>query len=56
MELKDIKILGSMIPNVLKIVTKYELPEREFDFVFGQEEYTTDFKKLKKQFKRLFRK
>ena len=55
MELKDIKILGSMIPNVLKIVTKYELPEREFYFVFGQEEYTTDFKKLKKQFKRLFR-
>jgi len=56
MELKDIKILGSMIPKVLKIVTKYKLPEREFDFVFGQEEYTTDFKKLKKQFKRLWRK
>ena len=56
MELKDIKILGSMIPKVLKIVTKYELPERECYFVFGQEEYTTDFKKLKKQFKRLWRK
>ena len=55
MELKDVKILGSMIPNVLKIVTKYELPEKEFDFVFGQEEYTTDLKKVIKQFKRLFK-
>tara|TARA_R100000781_G_scaffold92631_3_gene57460 strand:- start:95 stop:271 length:177 start_codon:yes stop_codon:yes gene_type:complete len=54
MELKDIKILGSIIPGVLKTVTKYELPEKEFDFVYGKEEYTTDFKKLKKQFKRLW--
>jgi|TARA_R100000458_G_C8263943_1_gene239206 hypothetical protein len=54
MELKDIKTLGSIIPAVLKIVTKHELPEKEFDFVYGQEEYTTDFKKLKKQFKRLW--
>ena len=56
MELKDIKTLGSIIPSVLKLVTKYELSEKEFDFVYGQEEYTTDFKKLKKQFKRLWRK
>ena len=56
MELKDIKILGSIIPGVLKIVSKHELPEKEFDFVYGQEEYTTEFKKLKKQFKRLWRK
>jgi|TARA_R110000824_G_scaffold103356_2_gene245507 hypothetical protein len=56
MELKDIKILGSIIPGVLKIVTKQDLPEKDFDFVYGQEEYTTDFKKLKKQFKRLWRK
>ena len=56
MELKDIKILGSIIPGVLKIVTKHELPEKEFDFVYGQEEYTMEFKKLKKQFKRLWRK
>ena len=56
MELKDIKTLGSIIPSVLKLVTKYELSEKEFDFVYGQEEHTTDFKKLKKQFKRLWRK
>ena len=54
MELKDIKILGSIIPGVLKIVTKQDLPEKDFDFVYGQEEYTTDFKKLKKQFKGLW--
>jgi len=56
MELKHIKILGSIIPGVLKTVTKYELSGKEFDFVYGQEEHTTDFKKLKKQFKRLWRK
>jgi hypothetical protein len=56
MELKDIKILGSIIPRVLNIVTKHDLKDREFDFVYGQEEYTKDFKKLKKQFKRLWRK
>ena len=48
MELKDIKILGSIIPRVLNIVTKHDLKDREFDFVYGQEEYTKDFKKLKK--------
>jgi hypothetical protein len=47
MELKDIKILGSIIPRVLNIVTKHDLKDREFDFVYGQEEYTKDFKKLK---------
>ena len=56
MELKHIKTLGSIIPGVLKTVTKYELSGKEFEFVYGQEEYTTDFKKLKKQFKRLWRK
>ena len=56
MRLEHIKILGSIIPGVLKTVTKYELSGKEFEFVYGQEEYTTDFKKLKKQFKRLWRK
>ena len=49
MELKHIKILGSIIPGVLKTVTKYELSGKEFEFVYGQEEYTTDFKKLPKR-------
>ena len=56
MELKDIEILGKVIPRVLKLVTKYELEDSDFDFVYGQEEYTKDFKKIKKQFRRLWRK
>jgi len=56
MELKDIKIIGKIIPRALKLVTKYELQDSEFDFVYGQEEYTKDFKKIKKQFRRLWRK
>tara|TARA_R100000742_G_C4180440_1_gene15753 strand:- start:298 stop:486 length:189 start_codon:yes stop_codon:yes gene_type:complete len=56
MELKDIKILGSIIPRVLKFVTKHELEDSELDFVYGQEEYTKDLKKVKKQFKRQLKK
>jgi|TARA_R110001583_G_scaffold164477_2_gene316987 hypothetical protein len=56
MELKDVKILGSIIPKVLKLVTKHELKDSEFDFVYGQEEYTKDLKKVKKQFKRQLKK
>jgi len=56
MELKDIKILGELIPRVLKLVTNYELEDSEFDFVYGQEEYTKDLSKVKKQFKRQFKK
>jgi hypothetical protein len=56
MELKHFKIIGKMIPLILKTVTKYELKDSEFDFVYGQEEYTKDLKKVKKQFKRQLRK
>ena len=56
MELKHFKIIGKMIPLILKTVTKYELKDSEFDFVYGQEEYTKDLKKVKKQFKRHLRK
>jgi|TARA_R110000824_G_scaffold401530_1_gene612797 hypothetical protein len=56
MELKDIKIIGKIIPRALKLVTKYELQDSEFDFVYGQEEYTKDLSKVKKQFKRQLRK
>ena len=45
-----------MIPLILKTVTKYELKDSEFDFVYGQEEYTKDLEKVKKQFKRQLRK
>ena len=56
MELEKVNIIGSMIPKVLKIITKQELDYREFDFVYGQEEYTKDYKKVKKQFKRQLKK
>lgn len=51
MELKDIEILGKVIPRVLKLVTKYELEDSDFDFVYGQEEYTKDLSKVKNNLK-----
>ena len=56
MELEKVNIIGGIIPKVLKIITKQELDYREFDFVYGQEEYTKDNKKVKKQFKRQLKK
>ena len=55
MELK-LKLMGMFIPKVLQVVTKIEFSGKEFDFVYGQEEYTKDLKKVKKQFKRQLRK
>ena len=51
MELKHIKIIGSMIPNLLKLIIDKRLSGDEFDFAYGQEEYTKDYKKVKQQFK-----
>jgi hypothetical protein len=45
-----------MIPLVLKVVTKIELEDVELHFVYGQEEYTKDLRKVKKQFKRQLKK
>ena len=56
MELNKINISAKMIPLVLDIISKFDLDSDEFSFAYGQEEYTTEFKKLKKQFKRLWRK
>ena len=57
MELKDIKIIGAMIPNILKIILEKDLSiDNDFHFVYGQEEYTRDLSKVKKQFKRQLRK
>ena len=52
MELK-LKLMGMFIPKVLQVVTKIELSGKEFDFVYGIDEYSKDYKTLKKQFKRL---
>lgn len=45
-----------MIPLVLKVITNNELEDHELDFVYGQEEYTKDLTKVKKQFKRQLKK
>tara|TARA_R100001163_G_C5068250_1_gene208229 strand:- start:2967 stop:3137 length:171 start_codon:yes stop_codon:yes gene_type:complete len=52
MELKEINIAVKMIPIILKIISQHELDGKEFYFIYGQEEYTKDFKKVKKQLKR----
>ena len=52
MELKEINIAVKMIPLILKMISKFELEGKEFHFVYGQEEYTKDLKKVKKQLKR----
>jgi hypothetical protein len=56
MELTEIKTIGKIIPLVLSAVTKNKLEDKELDFVYGQEEYTKDLKKVKKQFKRQLKK
>tara|TARA_R100000781_G_scaffold112956_1_gene80710 strand:+ start:6791 stop:6976 length:186 start_codon:yes stop_codon:yes gene_type:complete len=52
----DIKKLATMIPLSLSIVTKIDLEDEELHFVYGQEEYTKDVEKVKKQFKRQLKK
>jgi hypothetical protein len=52
----DIKKLATMIPLTLNIVTKIDLEDEELHFVYGQEEYTKDVEKVKKQFKRQLKK
>ena len=45
-----------MMPLVLKVILNNELEDERFNFVYGQEEYTKDLLKVKKQFKRQLRK
>ena len=56
MELKKINISAKMMPLVLDIISKFDLDSEEFNFAYGQEEYTKDLKKVKKQFKRQLKK
>jgi hypothetical protein len=49
MELKE---TAKILPLVLRMISKQELEDKELYFVYGQEEYTKDLKKVKKQFKR----
>ena len=45
-----------MLPLILKLVHQYEFEVEELYFIYGQEEYTKDYKKVKKQFKRQLKK
>jgi len=49
MELKE---TAKIVPLVLRMISKQEFENKELYFVYGQEEYTKDLKKVKKQFKR----
>jgi len=50
-----VKKLATMIPLVLNIITKIDLEDEELEFLYGQEEYTKDLEKVKKQLKKTFR-
>tara|TARA_R110002012_G_scaffold81287_1_gene205723 strand:- start:598 stop:780 length:183 start_codon:yes stop_codon:yes gene_type:complete len=52
----NIKKYAQMIPLVLKVISNNELQDEQLDFVYGQEEYTKDLTKVKKQFKRQLKK
>tara|TARA_R100000655_G_scaffold55966_3_gene94105 strand:+ start:2542 stop:2724 length:183 start_codon:yes stop_codon:yes gene_type:complete len=56
MELKeDINIKGFYLTAILKIVSNINFEDKDYDFVYGIDEYTEDISKIKKQFKRLWR-
>ena len=50
-----IKILGYFLPTVLVEVTEKEFKEKEWDFIYGENELTKDYKKVIKKFKRYVR-
>lgn len=57
LKIKDqIKISGIYLPSILKLIEKVEVPFKHYEFLYGQEEYTSDYSKIKKQIKRLWRK
>jgi hypothetical protein len=54
MELKrEINLKGLSIIFILKTISSINLKDKDFDFLYGIDEYTEDYKKIKKQFKRL---
>ena len=56
MELEyKIKILGYFFSTVLTEVADKEFKEKEWNFVYGENELTKDYKKVIKQFKRYVR-
>ena len=56
MELEyKIQILGAFIPSILLEVTEKEFKEKEWDFIYGKNELTKDYKKVIKKFKRYVR-
>jgi|TARA_R100000742_G_C4252936_1_gene71075 hypothetical protein len=56
MELEyKIKILGYFLPTVLAEVTEKEFKEKEWDFIYGENEITDNYKKAIKQLRRYVR-
>ena len=56
MELEyKIKILGMFIPSILAEVTEKEFKEKEWDFIYGENEITDNYKKAIKQLRRYVR-
>lgn len=54
MELEnEINTLGFFVKVVLGNVTQKELRGKDWDFIYGIDEHTKDYKKIKKQLKRL---
>ncbi len=43
------------VVTCLSLITKHEIYEKEYDFVYGMEEYTNDINKIKRKFKRLLK-
>ena len=55
MELKEeINIKGFYLTAILKIVSKINFEDSDYNFVYGIDEHTEDISKIKKQFKRLW--
>ena len=56
MELEDrIRILGFFVTTVLSEVTVKEFTDPEWDFIYGENEITDNYKKAIKQLKRYVR-
>ena len=56
MELEHrIRILGFFVTTVLSEVTVKEFTDREWDFIYGSQEYNNDLKLTLKQFKRIWK-
>jgi|TARA_R100000501_G_C2609732_1_gene104651 hypothetical protein len=55
MELEhEIKLKGYFLPEILKEIMEKEFEDKEWDFVYGSDEYNRSITKYIKEFKRLW--